>query len=115
MKKWICLGLIALFIGCTWDSMELKEPECPEEFTYDDGINDIITVSCATAGCHVAGVQDVPGIFSTYEQLITFLENGSFENQIRTGEMPPPGSPQLSDSELNDLLCWLKQGYPKNQ
>jgi len=114
MKKWILLSLLGLIVGCTWDSMELEQPDCVEDFTYEEGINDIITVSCATPGCHVSGVQDVPGIFSTHEQLITFLENGSFENQVRTEDMPPQGSPPLSDVEKDNLLCWIEQGFPKN-
>lgn len=114
MKKVLILLLLGLVIACSSDQIVIQEPECPDEYAYEFNIKEIVDLSCATPGCHVQG-GDGPGIYTTYEQLITFLEDGSFEQTIRDGSMPPQGSPQVSDEDMSRLLCWLQEGYPKNR
>lgn len=116
MKKSILfsLAIAALIIACSSDTIVLQDPDCPDTLTYESNIKEIIDLTCsAENGCHGSS----PGhqyVFSSYEQSLRALDNGDFEKSIRDGSMPKEGYPQLTDQEMSDLLCWIKDGYPKS-
>ena len=112
MKKMAFLLILAL-ISCNYDSIVIEEPECSDIITYEEGIRDIINFSCATVGCHVAGVPGT-GDFSDYQSMKSYLTSGLFKNRIFDGSMPPTGSPQLTDQELESIRCWIEADYPEN-
>lgn len=108
-----------IFTGCNYDKI-LSDPnrlDCTSElFTYKDQIREVINRNCAYGGCH-DGISGNPGNFTTYEGLIGRITNGQFENRVLlTREMPPSnasGPTALTQGELNDLTCWLEQGFPE--
>ena len=116
MKKSILsvLVLAGFVIACSSDTIVLQEPDCPDEYTYELNVKEIIDLSCsAEEGCHGSR----PGhqyVFTSYEQALRALDNGDFEATVRDGSMPPEGATQLTDQEMSDLLCWIKDGYPKS-
>ncbi len=80
--------------------------------TYQNAIKAILDAKCAVAGCHTPGFGS--GDFSTYESMLPRLDNGAFRRRtLDQRDMPPAGSPQLTEEELLLIECWLEAGYPK--
>lgn len=114
------------WLSCTTD----KTPEidltsaCLEiEATYNLDIKPIIDRGCALGGCHVNG-GDGPGVYTLYENIIPFIEDGSFRRTTLDQKddpllgMPPKwsnnGAPtELTEMELELITCWLENGYPE--
>lgn len=80
--------------------------------TYQNAIKAILDAKCAVPGCHTPGFSS--GDFSTYESVLPRIGNGSFRRRaLDQRDMPPAGSPQLTEEELLLIECWLEAGYPK--
>ena len=104
----LCLLFMGLF-SCSRDKIE-PEGECTEIVTYVDDVKSIIDQTCATAGCHLN--QAAPGDFSTYEGMSTYLESGNFKNRVVVIQnMPPNGSVDLTEEQLNVITCWANSDY----
>jgi hypothetical protein len=122
----ITLLTITLFC-CTNDKTPLIDvsSQCADiEATYDFNIKPIIDNSCALGGCHVTG-GDGPGVYVNYNNLIPFIEDGSFKRTVIDQKddpiigMPPDyatnGAPlDLTEEELELVKCWVDRGYPEN-
>ena len=91
--------------------------------SYSSNIKPIIDRGCALGGCHVNG-GDGPGIYTSYENIVPFIEDGSFRRTTIDQRddpllgMPPEwshnGAPKsLADTELELITCWLQNGYPE--
>ena len=83
---------------------------CDSTVYFAEEISPLITTKCASSGCHTAGGQS-PDL-SNY----TSIKLSKDRVQIRSDErtMPPAGSATLTDTELQKLDCWIKQGCPNN-
>ncbi len=109
------LGLSVLMSACKQD--KLPEPMVSSACdtlmpTWQSAIRTIVERKCATPGCHTAGFSS--GDFTTYESTLPRIENGSFKRRtLDQRNMPPAGSPPLSEEELLLLECWLSAGYPQ--
>jgi len=126
MQKLTTLSLILLacllgtFLACTND--ELPEPEpavCNNEvITYDMHIKEIIDLTCAYDGCHIAGFSS--GDFTSYAELQPFIDAGIIETRaVVEQNMPPSNVPagmpaELTDEQLELLQCWIDGGYLEN-
>jgi uncharacterized membrane protein len=76
--------------------------------TYDAGIGAIFDTRCAP--CHFPlGVEDSVLLNSHAQVLKARMSVGS---QLVTCSMPPEGSPQLSETERQQILDWLSCGAP---
>ena len=109
----IFLFTLVIVWACNYDEIVPETPECSEVFTYEDHTREIISVSCATAGCHVVG-GDGPGYYTTFNNISPWLNSDFFEKVIRDNSMPPLGSPELTPDERETLLCWIEADYPEN-
>jgi len=122
--------LTIIFISllrCTTDKTPINNSidDCENIIaTYDLNIKPIIDNSCALGGCHVNG-GDGPGVYVNYNNIVPFLEDGSFERTTIDQKddpligMPPKwatnGAPtELTEEELQLVKCWLDQGYPES-
>jgi hypothetical protein len=77
--------------------------------TYDADVASIIQQKCLQ--CH--GVGSSNGDFSTYSGLSVVTANGTFESEVLTNQtMPQTGS--LSEAQLNQIKCWVENGFPEN-
>ncbi|MFT6503704.1 MAG: mono/diheme cytochrome c family protein [Crocinitomicaceae bacterium] len=77
--------------------------------TYDADVAALISQKCLQ--CHGAGSSN--GNFSTYSGLSAVTSNGKFEQEVLTDRtMPQTGS--LSEAELNQIKCWVENGFPEN-
>jgi len=87
--------------------------ECDTSGFYNDDITHIMASKCSTPGCHVAGFSS--GDLTTYVGVKAKVDNGSMNRRTFTNkDMPPAGSPALTDIELKRLDCWMKKGAPNN-
>jgi hypothetical protein len=111
MKKILFIALL-FSMACNYDSIVLEEPECSDVVTYENGVKDIINLTCATAGCHLSG-GDGTGDYSTYQKMQVWLTDEFFEKVILDGSMPPAGNPGLTDDERETLQCWIEANYPE--
>lgn len=115
----ILLLSVPFLIACNYDKV-VRDPDrldCDAvQFTYDEQVREIINRNCAYSGCH-DGISGNPGNFTTYAGLVSRISNGQFESRVLlTREMPPvnaTGPTQLTRDEIDDLTCWLEQGYPE--
>lgn len=83
-------------------------------FTSNSGkIATILESKCATAGCHAAGgAGTVHWEWSTdYDTVKEHF--GHMLEAVESGEMPEEGSTELTDEEMNQLLCWQEAGFPE--
>ena len=117
------LGLIVFMLvlaSCEKDKaqpMKDSTADCFEEKSYQYNIRPIIESSCKTGtgpgtGCHDAWIDE-------YDNIVNYIESGSWENEIFTEKtMPPAGNAfdidSLKDYELEAMRCWILQGYPNN-
>ncbi len=114
------------WLSCSSDKtpvVDLTNACIDVDASYDLNIKPIIDRGCALGGCHVNG-GDGPGIYTNYENIVPFLEDGSFRRTTLEQKddpligMPPKwsnnGAPkELTESELELITCWLENGYPK--
>ncbi len=90
--------------------------------SYDESVKAVIDASCAYSGCH-NGTPGVRGDYTTYEGLLQDIESGFFFRRVidirddPTLGMPPdraPGPKDLTEEEIQLILCWVEKDYPEN-
>jgi len=112
------IGLSVFSTSCTADKLEpIPEPEfCDTLVTsYQLNIQPIVETYCAYSGCHDGSS---PGVFLTYEGMLSNLDNGKItERALNSRDMPPTyaneGFTELPEAEFDKLSCWIEQGYPE--
>lgn len=113
-------GTILLSIGhlagCSYDKIEIEPEACTESYTFNEHIGEIISRNCSYPGCH-DGASGNPGNFTLYSGVASRVTNGQFADRVlNQRDMPPSnatGPTELTDSEMNELNCWIEQGYPE--
>jgi hypothetical protein len=123
MKKYILIlgGFFFFMISCTSEVFELPLQPTPNDttinicdtlnITYQNNIKLIIDANCASSGCHDANSGS--GNFTNFNGLKLKLDNGSFETRVIQQRNMPPSGP-LPQNTLDDLKCWIENGYPEN-
>jgi hypothetical protein len=111
-----CLLWLGLSPGCSYDKIEIEPEACTETYTFNDQIGEIISRNCSYPGCH-DGASGNPGNFIFYAGVVSRVTNGQFADRVlNQRDMPPSnatGPTELTDSEINELNCWIEQGYPE--
>lgn len=104
------------FSSCYYDvESELYPGEfcnVPEEVSYSESIQPIISNSCATTGCHIQGGV-APGILDNYDQVKDVVDAGSFGQRVLVDKDMPPSAP-LGSCDLLIIEKWIAQGAPNN-
>ena len=110
MKKIFVITLILIgFSSCYYDKQEnLYGIECDtKDLTYSNQMEKVISQSCATTSCHVAG-NGIP-IYDSYGSVMNGVDNGTIMDRVITKKnMPPSGA--LSDCDYNLIKEWIAQG-----
>lgn len=78
--------------------------------TYSGDIKSIIQTNCAITGCHVAGGQS-PN-FTQFANVKAAA--GAIKSRTGARSMPPAGRPDLSQSAINEIACWVDDGAKDN-
>ncbi len=104
-------GLLSIFLSCANDKIaEITEVDLDcDTTTYNLDMNFIINEGCARIGCHDVA-ETAPGNFTTYEDMLPYLQNGTFnERAIVKMDMPPSGP--LDAAIIDSLNCWISTGF----
>lgn len=80
--------------------------------SFSSTVEQLIAGTCAVGGCHVTGEQ-APDL--TLRDNI-FTAAPRIETQLLANAMPPldSGLPRLSESEMEAVICWVKDGALDN-
>ncbi len=93
-------------------------PDTCSAITFTKTIMPIITTSCATGSkCHGAGSSH--NVYSNYASISSEVTNGFLtvsSNQIlgKGIDMTGPLNGNLTQSQINQFICWLNSGAPNN-
>ena len=77
--------------------------------SYDGGIGALLNERCSP--CHAAGGVEAKILLTDYAHVSK--AQMSISSKLVTCTMPPAGSPQLTDSERQQILGWLSCGGPQ--
>ena len=83
-------------------------------FTSNSGkVAALLESKCATAGCHATG-----GAGAEHWEWSTDYDTvkehfGHMLEAVEAGTMPEEGSTELTDEEMDQLLCWQEAGFPE--
>lgn len=109
------VGLLA-YSSCYKDNIETLYPTSTTcdttSSTYATDIQPIISVSCATSGCHDASTSSGGYALDTYGGVKTIVDNGRLLGSIQSGSMPKTGS--LSQCSINKITRWVNLGAANN-
>lgn len=100
--------------ACSFDKVEpVEQADFCDTLTvsYNLQIKDIVTTNCAYVGCHIGGFPS--GDFTTYEGMLSRLENGEIERRTVNLLDMPPLPDTLSANDLEIFSCWISKGYPE--
>lgn len=109
---------MSIFFSCASDKLPAPTLDACDSLglsnlTYDADLKTIIDTKCASPGCHVSGFNS--GNFTNYAGMISRLENDQFRNRsVVMQDMPPNGSPALTEDERQMIDCWILSGFPEN-
>lgn len=100
--------------ACTFETVEPAKPVIiTDSISYSKTIAPITEEKCND--CHSANGSGA-GDFTTYAGLREKVDNNSIYDRIETlRDMPTPGSGyELTDTERNEYVAWIKQGAKYN-
>lgn len=124
MKKatlFLSLGFGLVFAACKKDVMTNTEyanaANCSNITpTYTNGIKSIMDSKCAMSGCHSAssaahgikldGLANIKAGIESHSNFLATVHHADGE------EAMPKGMSKLSDSDIQKLDCWVKNGMP---
>ncbi len=82
--------------------------------SYDLVVKPILDTYCASAGCHDAITAAVGVDLTDYTKTKKAFESKDVLCSIHHGsgcEPMPQGGSKMSDSDINKIDCWVKNGY----
>jgi hypothetical protein len=124
-NRFIKILIVFMFsaAGCQKDYyLTTPEVDLSVPVSFSKKIQPILTEDCATAGCHVTGIQS-PDLTeaNSYDQLTqlgyvdtTDAEGSLIYKRLTSSSKPMPPDGKISDLEINYILAWIKQGAQKN-
>lgn len=79
--------------------------------SFKEDIFPIIELNCAIADCHDGSDVALPDwtVFTTVQSLA-----GTIKLRTSNETMPPPGSPDLTPSQIQAIACWVDDGATNN-
>ena len=111
------ISLLA-FQSCKKDKTQepvIVPATCPDTISFTSQVEPLIQASCSTTGCHDA-ISAAAGFnlvgYSNIKNNATIVLNSM---QYKTGLVGMPlGAPQLPDSLIQQVDCWIQQGTQNN-
>lgn len=111
----ILITCIVAMSSCRKDNEQdlYGDSEClPENVSFSNDIQPIISNSCAVVGCHVQGGLG-NGLFENYDQVKTKVDNGALMDRVVVAQdMPPTAS--LSACQIEFVRQWILEGALDN-
>ncbi len=120
VNKWVILcGFFMLVINaCTNDQLGLISSSGNEStggVCFQSDVLPIVVNNCANAGCHNPKDREEGLDYTTYAGIKKSVKSGNPSKSelikvIRSGEMPPRGYPEISQTDLSTLTTWIVEG-----
>jgi len=130
MRIVLLVFLISSFASCTHDPLPPRDFQtdgpCDPNVTYfNNEVLPLLNSTCATTGCHDTETAKEGVILTNYNDVINTGEVRLYKPEeselykvLVTAEsdekMPPPGSLQLTQSQIDLIYNWIKQGASNN-
>lgn len=124
-KNYIFLFLVCIagmLFSCSKEQGELLVAEPPPPpgicdtmvVKFSTHIQPIIQAKCLNLGCHGTGYAS--GDLQVYAGVKVKVDNGSLNDRLLVKkDMPPPAAAvKLSDTELQQVKCWIEKGALNN-
>lgn len=117
MKKFLIglfvFNVIMILPQCKSDKKEILAEEtqsnCDTEIKFNT-IKPIIELNCVSASCH--GASSSFGALITYQDVVSKIENGSFDRRVLSaGADMPLGRDWDSEESLEKVRCWIDNGF----
>jgi hypothetical protein len=121
----VCCAVLLVYNSCKKDKSQpvVAMPNAIDTcsaITYSKTIAPIITTSCAIgSSCHGTGSSHVA--FTNYASVLAEVSNVKLSYTSspaailgKTLDMSGSSYAQLSSSQINQFICWLKNGAPNN-
>lgn len=90
-------------------------PGCEDTISFSTQIQPMFHNNCSVAGCHDQGTAQNGFILETYPQIKMHADTSLRTIRHQPGVEPMPfGAPQLEDSLIHQLRCWIEQGRMNN-
>ncbi|HTL80608.1 MAG TPA: hypothetical protein VL651_02825 [Bacteroidia bacterium] len=103
--------IIAIPFSCVTHKKAATDACVGVEASYSKDIAPIVQSNCMP--CHKAGSSK--GDWTTYNGLNEVAASGELKEHVFTKkDMPPADKPQLNDSQLVKLKCWIMNGHLNN-
>ncbi|SFT77222.1 hypothetical protein SAMN05216474_2315 [Lishizhenia tianjinensis] len=113
----VSVGLMFM-VSCaknTTEPMKVFPPGCEDTVFFSTQIQPLFTTNCSTSGCHDQSTAQNGYVFETYDQIVNSAEDALQTIKHEPGVVAmPSGSPQLNDSLIQQLVCWIGQGKMNN-
>lgn len=124
MKKILLIAVLAISLGSCYNDKYDKLYPAPvvtvdpcdtatNASTYSGNVSGIISLNCATAGCHDANEMAGGYNLSTYAGVKEIADNGRLLITTNSGSMPK-SLPKLSDCKIKQLTYWVNHGAQNN-
>jgi hypothetical protein len=112
----LAIAGLLVYSSCYKDNIETLYPTSTTcdttTSTYATDIQPIVSVNCATSGCHDASTASGGYALDTYAGVETIVYNGRLLGTIQAGTMPKSGS--LSACSINKITRWVNLGALNN-
>ena len=113
MRKYILiLGVLFVMVSCKSDKIEPANPNCPDEVSFSQTIEPLITSNCGS--CH--GTGGTPPALTNHTEISSSADNIIARIQLdpTNSQLMPFGGPKLADSTIQQFKCWVDQGKLNN-
>jgi uncharacterized membrane protein len=129
-RIFLSLFIISGLVSCTHDPLPPRDFQtdgpCDSNVAYfNNEVLPLLNSTCATTGCHDIETAEEGVILTNYNDIINTGEVIPFKPEeselyevLVTNEsdekMPPPGNKQLTQSQIDLIYNWIKQGASDN-
>jgi len=81
--------------------------------SFSGYVQPVLLKNCSVIGCHDAGTGTGGYVFETYDQISANMISALASIKHEPGIVPMPYlQPQLADTTIRALECWLNDGMP---
>jgi hypothetical protein len=81
---------------------------------YSTTIAPLLQNNCNNVGCHDSGAAQTNGDYTSYAGIETVAKNDTMRQKVLIDMSMPKGNGVLTQTELDQVECWLNAGAPDN-
>lgn len=120
----IILSTLMLLLGCKYEKISSSDTQknnstylegitCSKQrLTYENNIKIILDVNCIK--CHGEEKAAHGVTLNNYQVVKKYIEKNELACVLVSDDCPSmPPKKQLKETEKNQILCWIKNGYPE--